>query len=111
MRTAVLHTPGVIMSFILVPIVPLEPFLLHRRLRGVIEFQRQFVLKAKATQLRLHPALSQSLSLSLALPVLFSQGLVLVLIRSVSFCLLPALSTTRCELRGHSDTEGRGKRW
>lgn len=77
----------------------------------VIEFQRQFVLKAR---LRPHLALSRALfplSLSLSLPVLFSQGLVLVLIKAVSFCLLPAFSTARCELRGNSDTERRGKRW
>lgn len=74
---------------------------LHR----VIGFLKQFVLKAKATQLRLPLALSQSLFRSLSLPALFSQGLVLVLIKALSFCLVPAFSTARCELRGNSDTE------
>ena len=68
------------------------------------------MLKAKATQLRLRLGLSQTLSLSLVLPVLFSQGLVLVLIKAVSFCLLPAFSTAYCELRGNTDTERRGKK-
>ena len=86
-------------------------FLLPCRLQRVIEFQRQFMLKAKATRLRLRLGLSQSLSLSRMLPVLFSQGLVLVLIKAVSFCLLPAFSTAYCELRGNTDTERRGKRW
>lgn len=105
---------GVVTSFILVLLALLEPHvnLPSCRLHGVIEFLRQFVLKAKATQLRLPLALSRSLSLSLSLPVLFSQGLVLVLIKAVSFCLLPALSTACCELRGNSDTEWRGmRRW
>lgn len=57
-------------------------------------------------------ALSQSLYPSLSLPVLLSQGLVLVLIKAVSFCLLPAFSTACCELRGNSNTEWRGmRRW
>lgn len=53
---------------------------------------------------------SQSLPLSQWLPVLSSQGLVLVLIKAVSFCILPAFSTACCGLRGNSDTEWK-KEW
>lgn len=83
---------GVVTSFILVLLALPGPhgLLPSRRLRRVIEFLKQFVLKAKATQLWLPLARSQSLSHSLSLPVLCSQGLVLVLIKAVSFCVLPA---------------------
>lgn len=46
----------------------------------------------------------------LSLPALSSQGLVLVLIKAVSFSLLPAFSTASCELKGNTDTEWRGEK-
>lgn len=46
----------------------------------------------------------------LSLPALSSQGLVLVLIKAVSFSLLPAFSAASCELKGNTDTEWRGEK-
>lgn len=90
--SAASRPPGVLTSFILVLLALAGPhgLLPSWRLLRVIEFLKQFVLKAKATQLWLPLARSQSLSHSLSLPVLCSQGLVLVLIKAVSFCVLPA---------------------
>lgn len=93
---------SVVMLILLVP----HAFLPSCRLHRVVGFVMQFWLKAKAAQLQLPLPPSQFLSLSLSLPVLFSQGLVLVLIKAVSFFVfLPALSTAHFELRGNSNAE------
>lgn len=107
-----LHTRGVLtVILVLLVFLKLHAFLFLSRLCRVIGFLRQFVLKATVTQLRLPLTPFHSLPFSLSLPLLYSQGLVLVLIKAVPFCLLPAFSTACCVLRGNSDTEWREKRW
>lgn len=101
-------------SFTLVLLVLLEPhvFLPSCRLHSHWVF-KAICAQGKSSSTVASPcSVSVPFSLSPTLPVLLSQGPVLVLIKAVSFCLLPAVSRACCALRGNSDIEWRGmRRW
>jgi len=108
-RRSSADTRGMLTSLILVLLILLEPhvFVLLPSCRLCSHWVSKEMC-AQGKSRRFCPFLSLSLS---TLPVLFSQGLVLVLIKAVSFLLLPAFSTACCELRGNRDTKWGGMRW